>query len=406
VNGDAPRPFFAKIGERPNLGYMSLVPVSNIESGVFNQPENGTALCLSGGGYRAMLFHAGALWRLNELGFLPQLDRVSSVSGGSIAAAVLACGWPSLKFNEQGIASNFQELVANPICHLASRSLDIPSVMKGLLWFGSVAEHVATAYRRHLFGRKTLQDFPERPRFIINATNMQSRVLWRFSKPYMGDYLVGRVFEPKIELATAVAASSAFPPVLSPAILKLDPQSFAPGSGKLRHPPFTSRVILTDGGVYDNLGLETAWKRYRNILVSDGGGETAVNPRPRTNWISQSLRVLMLVDGQVGSLRKRQVIESFKMKLRCGGYWGIRSDIANYGLPDALVCEHTETLKIAGTPTRLAALPPEQQQRIMDWGYAICDAAVRAHVIPSATAPARSPHGVFRSAAIRRQTSA
>src|SRR5947209_3396987 len=43
--------------------------------------EQGIALCLSGGGYRAMLFHTGALIRLNELGYLPKIDRVSSVSG-------------------------------------------------------------------------------------------------------------------------------------------------------------------------------------------------------------------------------------------------------------------------------------------------------------------------------------
>jgi NTE family protein len=49
-------------------------------------PEEGIALCLSGGGYRAMLFHLGALWRLNELGYLPTLARISSVSGGSITA--------------------------------------------------------------------------------------------------------------------------------------------------------------------------------------------------------------------------------------------------------------------------------------------------------------------------------
>src|SRR5262245_28221555 len=46
----------------------------------------GIALCLSGGGYRAMLFHLGALWRLNEAGLLSQLKRISSVSGGSITA--------------------------------------------------------------------------------------------------------------------------------------------------------------------------------------------------------------------------------------------------------------------------------------------------------------------------------
>ena len=42
--------------------------------------EPGVALCLSGGGYRAMIFHVGAIWRLNELGYLAKLDRVSSVS--------------------------------------------------------------------------------------------------------------------------------------------------------------------------------------------------------------------------------------------------------------------------------------------------------------------------------------
>jgi NTE family protein len=52
-------------------------------------PRPGIALCLSGGGYRAMLFHVGALLRLNELGLLLSLDRVSSVSGGSITAALL-----------------------------------------------------------------------------------------------------------------------------------------------------------------------------------------------------------------------------------------------------------------------------------------------------------------------------
>ena len=53
--------------------------------------EGAIALCLSGGGYRAMLFHVGALWRLNEVGYLSKLSRVSSVSGGSITAGVLAC---------------------------------------------------------------------------------------------------------------------------------------------------------------------------------------------------------------------------------------------------------------------------------------------------------------------------
>jgi len=62
------------------------------------KPDDGVALCLSGGGYRAMLFHLGAVWRLNELGYLDpaKLKRVSSVSGGSLTAGVLALHWKAL----------------------------------------------------------------------------------------------------------------------------------------------------------------------------------------------------------------------------------------------------------------------------------------------------------------------
>src|SRR5258705_5433838 len=69
-------------------------------------PAPGVALCLSGGGYRAMLFHLGALWRLNDAGLLRGLVRVSSVSGGSITAGVLGLKWKQLQFNENNVATN------------------------------------------------------------------------------------------------------------------------------------------------------------------------------------------------------------------------------------------------------------------------------------------------------------
>src|SRR4051812_3822004 len=78
------------------------------------EPTRGVALCLSGGGYRAMLFHAGALWRLNELGWLRKLDRVSSVSGGSLTAGVLGHSWNDLTF-ENDVATNFVSLVVKPL---------------------------------------------------------------------------------------------------------------------------------------------------------------------------------------------------------------------------------------------------------------------------------------------------
>lgn len=363
--------------------------------------EQGVALCLSGGGYRAMLFHLGALWRLNELGFLPRLTRVSSVSAGSIAAGVLGLAWKDLQFGADGIAGNFSQQIVVRLRALAGRTIDQGSILSGLFTPGSVAEKVTDAYREHLFGAATLQDLPwpdAGPRVIINASNVQTGALWRFSQLYMADYKVGLIRMPRTELAVAVAASSAFPPVLSPLRLKLDPAAFDPSeNGPLHEPPFTTDVVLTDGGAYDNLGLETAWKRCRMVLVSDGGGEMQPDPEPKTDWARHALRIHELIDNQVRSLRKRQVVASLQRAAaatgdwRTGTYWGIRSHVADYGLPDALPSPPEKTVKLASLRTRLKKMEDVVQERLINWGYAICDTAMRKWVV-KAVRPGSFPY--------------
>jgi NTE family protein len=356
--------------------------------------EPGIALCLSGGGYRAMLFHAGALWRLNELGYLPKLDRVSSVSGGSITAATLGRRWARLRFDADGVAHAFTAELVAPLRRLASRTIDRASVIGGILVpRRTVAEKVAEAYRTHLFDSDTLQQLPDRPRFVINATNVQTGSLWRFSKPYMADYRIGMYPKPLVDLAVAVGASSAFPPMLSPVRLTVDANGYAPeGRGELFRPPFTTNPVLTDGGVYDNLGLETAWKRCETVLVSDGGGHMEPEADVHSDWARHSLRVNALVDNQVRDLRKRQTIEAFRAGRRTGAYWGIRTDIAEYGVPAALACPLAQTRVLAAVKTRLQRMPDALQERLINWGYAVCDAAVRAHVDGGMSAPHGFPY--------------
>lgn len=361
-------------------------------------PEDGIGLCLSGGGYRAMLFHVGTLWRLYEAELLPQLARISSVSGGSITAAVLGFTWDRLSFRPEDLQVSFVPLIVEPIRRLASTTIDAGSIVKGILLPGAIGDRIAAAYDRHLFKGATLQALPDLPQFVINATNVQSAALWRFSKPYMGDYRVGRVASPSLSLAQAVAASSSFPPVLSPTVLEIDPALFVPGSGSdLQRPPFTSRVVLSDGGVYDNLGLETVWKRYRTVLVSDAGGKTQAEERPHRDWARHAYRVLHLVDNQVRSLRKRELIDSFRAPEkqavhRDGAYWGIRTDIADYRIADALPCPVDRTTLLAEVPTRLKMLPALTQERLINWGYAVCDAALRTHVDPELRPPRGFPY--------------
>ncbi len=356
-------------------------------------PAPGIALCLSGGGYRAMVFHLGVLWRLNELGYLARLDRISSVSGGSITAGMLGLKWSALQF-EEGVAQRLVEEVIDPIRKFALETIDVGSVLSGIFLPGTIGDKVAKAYRKHLFGNATLQDLPDDPpRFVINATNVQTGVLWRFSKPYMRDYQVGEVKRPTVPLATAVAASSAFPPVLSPVRLDLDPASFSPSSGEPHHaPPFTEEVYLSDGGVYDNLGLETAWKRYDTILVSDAGGAMTADPDPGKDWAQHSKRVLDMIDNQVRALRKRQLISSYRSGMRKGAFWSVRSNIDDYGVADALSCPQARTADLARIATRLARMPEETQERLINWGYAICDAGMRRWVDPQLPAPTAFPY--------------
>jgi len=358
-------------------------PVEDIDTrSIHKEPEEGIALCLSGGGYRAMLFHLGALWRLNELGILKKLARISSVSGGSILAAVLGMNWKKLDFGSASIAKDFIPQVVEPIRKLAGKTIDIRALFWGLFTPGTINSKLAKIYEKVLFDKATLRDLPaDPPRFVINACNVQSGALWRLMKPYMADWKVGRIDNPDILLAVAVAASSAFPPVLSPMVLKLHGSSFIPKSGNgLQKKPFTSKAILTDGGVYDNLGLETAWKRYKTILISDGGGQIEPEPRPKKNWIGHLFRIFQMVDSQVRSLRKRQVIDSFKNGSRQGTYWGIRTNIVDYNLTDAMNCPHEKTMELGRIKTRLKKLKSMDQERLINWGYAVCDAAMRKHV--------------------------
>src|SRR5215831_12319964 len=136
----------------------SVAPVHDLSA---EPPEPGIALCLSGGGYRAMLFHVGCLWRLNQAGILGGIKRISSVSGGSITAGVLGMNWNALAFPPGGPSGRLEELVIAPVRSLASTTVDEGSIISGLLSPGSISDKVAEHYDKALFHGKTLQDLPD-----------------------------------------------------------------------------------------------------------------------------------------------------------------------------------------------------------------------------------------------------
>lgn len=366
-------------------------------------------LALSGGGFRATLFHLGSLWRLNELGWLKRLAEVTSVSGGSITAGYLGLRWNRLKFEANGVAENYIDEIVAPIRAFCSRTIDVGSLLAGFIDpFRRPIELVASHYRRELFGEKTLQDFPsdnEGPRFTIYATSLQTGVSVRFSHPYLAEYHLGKVDSPHTKLATAVAASCAFPPIMCPLVIKFDPRDWKGweedkdkplfDKDKLRH-----SMLLTDGGVYDNLGLERIWHRYATVLVSDAGAPFSIEKGSFWLRLSQLLRAKRTIDivtEQNRAVRKRWLIDDLKNGIVKGTYWGIATHIRDYqlekhGYYPPLTDDNDTTRSLSRIRTRLNRFNREEQERLINWGYALTDAAMRRHVLEKGAMPGKLPY--------------
>ena len=82
----------------------------------------------------------------------------------------------------------------------------------------------------------------------------------------------------------------------------------------------------------------------------------------------------------------------YRLVTREGAYWGIRTNLADFGLPDALPCPFEQTSRLAELPTRLKALDKSTQERLINWGFAVCDAALRRYADSTLAAPVGFPY--------------
>ncbi len=356
-----------------------------------NQP----ALALSGGGFRATLFHCGALIRLNELGLLTRFVRISSVSGGSITAGMLAAAWKRLVVKD-GVIVNLGAAVIDPLRVFCTRSLDTSAVGWGALLPGvSVGDMLADAYD-DLFGGITLQDLPDTPQFVFNATNLQTGRLVRLQKRRLADYTIGEIPGPKVRLAVAVAASSAFPPVLSPVEIVTDPGAWRKLKGAIHHgdPAYTRKLSLTDGGAYDNLGLETV-DDFRTIVVSDAGAPFGTEEEASGFWPKQAMRALDIATDQARGLRKRLLFAECAAKGRQPVYAGIDGDPAAYPAPQVIKAGPERIRALARMRTRLNPFSEAEQGQLINWGWLAMDVAARSFLVPGAAVPTTLPVPAF-----------
>ena len=94
-------------------------------------------------------------------GMLPELDRISSVSGGSITAGVLALHWDDLDFDGTGVAQAFESQLVEPIRRMAGVGVDVAAILTGLgLPFTSISDRVVKAYRNTSSARQRCKTCP------------------------------------------------------------------------------------------------------------------------------------------------------------------------------------------------------------------------------------------------------
>jgi NTE family protein len=363
------------------------------------QPKNrrqGVALCLSGGGYRAALHHLGGLTRLNELGVLARVDTISAVSGGSIIAAFLAQRlrpWPAEPLPD------WNERVAKPFRAVTSQNIRTTWVVRRLLpwrWLDSTVavKSLARRYERDVI-QLSLAELPDRPRFVFSATDMSFGVNWVSERTRVGSYMAGYTTEaPDWPAAQAVAASSCFPPVFDPLPIDLAPADLEDGIAPLdeERERLVRGLRLSDGGVYDNMGLEPVWKDHATLLVSDGGA--TFDFKPDAGLFKRLGRYQGIVSRQAGAVRKRWLIANFQEDVLDGAYWGVGSHPTRYDkqaptYPDELIDD-----VISEVRTDLDCFSEGEASVLVNHGYLLADVAVRKHA-PGLIAqehPASVPH--------------
>jgi NTE family protein len=348
--------------------------------------RRGTACCMSGGGYRAALFHLGALRRLNELGVLSRIDTFTSVSGGSIMAAQVATFLTRAEREPGKPVDGFEDGVAKPMRAFAARDVRTGAALARLhprnwLTPGAQSEALAAAYAQGPAPGK-LADLPETPRFVFLASDMRFRDQWVFDtgERRIGSRQAGYAPLGEWTLARAVAASSCVPGAFGVAHTKWEPGQLTGGSyGEPDRDRLVREIDLSDGGMFDNLGVEPVWRDHEIVLVSDAA--PSFKPDPDVGWLWSALRQGVILLEQATDVRKRWLVANFIEERMKGAYWGIASRPASYELNSPPRAYSGNLIRDFIAPIRidLDVFSPGEIAVLENHGYLMADIALRKH---------------------------
>lgn len=372
-------------------------------------------ISLSGGGFRAAVFHLGVLARLAKENRLEDIAFLSTVSGGSLCTGLIFSlndfAWPS------------SQDYLDKILPQARRIITTYNLQKKLIWrvlswplrlFSTKADDLSRLLKKYWGIRNKLCDLPETPRWMINATCFETGKNWRFERFRMGDYKFGYSYDTAIPLSDAMAASAGFPILIGPLTFNTKPYSWfyykdkGIGIKELNDPsdhkkrptvpienPVFRKLHLWDGGVYDNLGLEglhnfiEGWRKdVEFLIVSDASGKGKTARYCRLTAIKHMISGITM--DQIRSLRSRAIIERlinhpedkgsfFQIGNTCAHILknGHKTDEINTLCPQCLGEKDTELAE--NMKTHISRLSLEDFDRLFRHGYEVADLTFHAH---------------------------
>lgn len=380
-------------------------------------------ISLSGGGSRAVAFHLGTLRALEDLNLLDEIDVISGVSGGSMMTALL--GYTEAPFSEVdrkavdflrcGLVIPTLKKCVHPI-RVARLLWNIVIAVLPMMIIGFITRIVG-GFASFLPAFRSVSNMAARwlwsPRFrysrthvmadavagfigeakcdsatrggkaiVFNACELRTGTAFRMSNERFGSWRHGWAQAGDLRIADAVAASAAYPPFLPP----FDWKRHFERDGKTS----MRRVIVTDGGVFENLGV-TVMEPGRDtqisaishspsiIIASDAGvGQLTGEIVPMT-W---SKRMVQVVDAVM-----RKVQDATKQRLHDHAKAGRIDGFVYVGLGQLDERVHlkpgnwVDRQEVVHYPTDFSAMPESKIQKFAGRGEAITRALVTQYLL-------------------------
>jgi predicted acylesterase/phospholipase RssA len=322
-------------------------------------------LALSGGGFRATLFHLGVARFLKDADLLKSVSHITSVSGGSIFAGHLALNWERYTGPAEGFDEAADELLRFVQLDVRNRIIRrypfflVRAGARRLIGLGRDRHLSRTGmleryYAEYLFGPACLFNLPTTPQLHILSTNLSEGVLCSFSR----DGLIvqrrssghgvrfDRVPVGLATVAMAVTASSAFPAFFPPLVLRAEDVGATEGE--------FPRQAFTDGGVFDNLGVRMfkgitdSWLAHQDPLSA---------PDMDEQGLAEALRAASVEHAGPLAYIARRLTGSGPRSM---------SDERSAGLPALPAQQHVEALWNIIMHSRLYREPDFEQVKLQD----------------------------------------